>query len=236
MTTLDLCYLAFIAIGLCLDSFVFWPAFLKRSRADSGPARNWMILFWVMVAAGCALWLVEGRAWGSLRLTVPHGWRLLVGIGLVLALVAANVPTIAKIVALRRSGKRIRMPGYADQLVPRTRSELGWWMAVSVTAGFCEEFIFRGYLIWVFEPVLGLWGAAALSLVVFATVHSYQGVKGVLAVGGVGAVFTLVVLILGSLWPAIVLHAVLDAVQGLIGWLVVRDAKGEGVLAARPPS
>ena len=117
-------------------------------------------------------------------------------------------------------------------LSPRTRFEMGWFVALSLTAGFCEEFIFRGYLIWVFRPVLGLWGAAAFSVVVFALAHAYQGAKGILSTGFIGLLFTLVVLITGSLWPAIALHALLDIGQGLIAWLVLRRMADEVGMAA----
>jgi membrane protease YdiL (CAAX protease family) len=118
-------------------------------------------------------------------------------------------------------------PG-AEKLAPRTRSELGWWVALSLSAGFCEEFIFRGYLIWAFQPVFALWGAAAFSVVLFALAHAYQGTKGILATGIVGGLFTLVVLICGSLWPAIVLHALVDIGQGLVACLALRRAQGDG--------
>jgi uncharacterized protein len=118
---------------------------------------------------------------------------------------------------------------------PRTRSEAGWWVALSMTAGFCEEFIFRGYLIWAFQSVLGLWVSAALSVVVFALAHSYQGVKGILGTGAVGLLFTVVVLASGSLWPAIVLHALVDIGQGLIAWLVLRRGETESGMAGAYP-
>jgi CAAX protease family protein len=236
MKTADLIYLALIAIGLFLDSFVLWPAFLQRFKVDPGQARLWwwkrfMILFWTMAAAGCALWLLQGRAWGLLRLTLPHGWRLWGSVGLVLAFVLANVPTVAKMMRSKRS-LQIRLPDYAVKMTPHTGSEVAWFMPFTLTAGFCEEFLFRGYLIWVLQPLLGLWGAAAGSLIVFVAVHSYQDAKGILAVGITGALLTLVVLGSRSLWPAIALHTVIDAVQGAIAWLVFRRMGGGGVAVA----
>jgi membrane protease YdiL (CAAX protease family) len=233
MTTADLLFLALIAVLLSLDHFVLWPGFLRRSEVDPGLARRWlwsawMIMLWTLAAAGIVLWLFGARTWESLRLILPSGWRLWVATGLVLAFAIHNARTAITIVRKKRS-KRVRMGHtHAERLAPHTRSELGWWVALSVSAGFCEEFIFRGYLIWAFQPMLGLWGAAALSVVVFAAAHAYQGVKSALATGVVACVLTAVVLIFGSLWPAIALHALADIGQGLVAWLVLRKVQDEG--------
>jgi len=147
---------------------------------------------------------------------------------LVLAVAIFQVPTVIRL-ARSNCPKRIKIanPELAT-MSPRTQSELSWWVALSISAGFCEEFVFRGYIIWAFQPVFGLWGSAAFSLVVFAIAHSYQGLKGVLAVGAAGLILTLVVLISGSLWPAIVLHALVDIGQGLTAWLALRHVEDPG--------
>ena len=233
MTTLDLLYLALIATGLLLDHIVLWPTFLRRSQANPSRARlwlwsAWMIVLWTLVTAGVALWLFEARAWGSLRLIIPHGWRFWGAIGLGLMLVISYARTAVRIARSKRP-RRIKMGNpHVERLSPHTRSELSWWVAVSLSAGFCEEFIFRGYLIWAFQPVLGLWGAAGFSVVVFAAAHAYQGAKGILATGVVGSLLTLVVLISGSLWPAIALHALTDIGAGLVAWLAFRKVQGAG--------
>ena len=233
MTRLDFLYLALIAILLLLDYFVLWPMFLRRSQSDPGRARvwiwsAWMGELWTLVAAGFAVWLIEARAWGSLRLITPHGWRLWGAIGLVLALAMINGRTVIRIArSTRRKRVKLGNPG-VEKCAPHTRSELGWWVALSLSAGFCEEFVFRGYLIWAFQPMLGLWGAAAFSVVVFAVAHAYQGGKGILGAGIVGILLTLVVLISGSLLPAMALHALIDVGSGLVAWLVLRQVRGEG--------
>ncbi len=65
----------------------------------------------------------------------------------------------------------------------------------------------------------------------------YQGWNGVLRTGIVGAVFTLVVAIFDSLWPAIALHALIDLGSGMMAWLALREgsARGDVVESERSP-
>ena len=228
MTKADVLYLALIAVGLSIDSFVLWPRFLRRSEIEPARARVWLwsstiVLLWTLVAAGVALWLLERRSWTELRLVAPHGWQILGTIGLLLAVVIFYARPVAAIARARRSNKRIKLPKNVVRRAPHTRAELAWWMALSVSAGICEEFICRGYLIWVLQPVLGLWLAAAASLIVFTAAHAYQGAKALVAVGFVGGLLTLIVLVFGSLVPAIAVHMLADAGEGFVAWLALRD-------------
>lgn len=82
--------------------------------------------------------------------------------------------------------------------------------------------------------MLGLWGAAGVSVFAFAAAHAYQGAKGIVASGVIGGLLTLVVLFTGSLLPAMVLHALVDVGQGLVTWLALRPLPG-GVDADEVP-
>jgi membrane protease YdiL (CAAX protease family) len=228
MTKADAFYLALIAIGLSIDSFVLWPTFLRRSEAEPARARVWLwsstiVFLWTLVAAGVALWMLERRSWSELRFVAPHGWRILGTIGLLLVVAIFYARQVAAIARARRSNKRIKFPKDVARRAPHTRTELAWWTALSVSAGFCEEFICRGYLIWVLTPALGLWFAAAASLIVFTAAHAYQGAKGLVAVGIVGGLLTLIVLVFGSLVPAIAVHMLVDAGEGFVAWMALRD-------------
>jgi membrane protease YdiL (CAAX protease family) len=230
MPKADILYVAFLAIGLCVDAFVLWPMFLRRSDAEPARARVWlwstsMTLLWTLLAGAVVLWMFERRDWTELRLVVPRGWRILATIGLLAVIAMFYARTMAKIARAKRSGRRIKFPKQAERRVPHTRAELAWFVALSVSAGICEEFIFRGYLIWLLQSMLGLWGAAAVSVVVFAAAHAYQGAKGALAVGIVGSLLTLVVLVSGSLVPAIAAHVLIDVGEGLVAWLALRDVQ-----------
>lgn len=238
MTTLpDLLYVALFAVaGPVIDCFVFWPAYRRLSQTDPAWARRWLWASaighqWTLVAFGAALWVASDRSWTSFGFSVPDGWRLWISIALFLLLAAYHVWAAATLARSSDARASLRQQfGPLTAVIPHTRTELYWFGGVSLTAGFCEEFLYRGYFIWAFAPWLGWWGAAALSLPFFAIphVHVYQGWNGVLRTGMVGALFTLVVAIFGSLWPAIALHALIDLGAGVMAWLALREGSAKG--------
>jgi hypothetical protein len=228
----DLLYVALFAIAApVIDYSLFWPAHRRLVQADPAWARRWLWAStigsqWTLVAFGVALWTASHRSLTTFGLTVPTGWRLWGAIALFLLLAAYQGWAIATLIrsSEQREGLRQQFSALAAVL-PHTRTELRWFAGVSLSAGFCEEFLYRGYFIWVFAPWFGWWGAAALSLLLFALAHAYQGWTGVLRTGAAGALFTLIVAIFESLWPAIALHALVDLSSGVMAWLVLREGQ-----------
>lgn len=236
MATLpDLLYVALFAVALPLWAYlVSWPKLHRQLQADPARARKrlWIEAIyypWALVAVGAALWVANDRSWTSLGFSVPDGWRLWVAVGVVLLLVVYNVQSVAAVArdAETRASVRNQFFGELANVLPRTRTELYWFGGVSLTAGFCEEFLFRGYFIWAMAPWLGWWGAATLSVLIFASGHAYQGWNGILRTGIFGALYTLVIAITNSLWPAIALHAVTDLGGGVMSWLALREVQAE---------
>jgi uncharacterized protein len=236
-TLLDLLYVALFAVALPLwDNLAFWPAFHKESHADPARARTrlWSRAIgyaWALVAVGAALWVANDRSWTTFGLSVPDGWRLWTSIALFLLLAAYYGYAVATVARNADAQASIRQQsGKLSTLMPHTRTDLYWFGGMSLTAGFCEEFLYRGYFIWVFAPWLGWWGAAALSLPFFAIAHVgvYQAWNGAVRTGIVGAFFTLVVAIFNSLWPAIALHALVDLGAGMMAWLALREGSPGG--------
>lgn len=232
----DLVFVAlFAVIGPLLDYALLWPAHRRLSETDAAWTRRWLWAWaianqWFVVAFGAALWIASDRSWTTFGFTVPDGWRLWAAIGLFLLLAAYLASAIVTLIRSPDARASVRGQfGPAVAVLPHRRSELYWFGGVSVTAGFCEEFLFRGYFIWTLSPWLGWWGAAALSLLIFATGHLYQGWNGVLRTGIVGAGFTLVVAIFDSLWPAISLHALVDLGNGSMAWVALREASTSDV-------
>lgn len=109
--------------------------------------------------------------------------------------------------------------GHVEPIMPRSRRELRWFYGLSLTAGLCEEVLFRGFLVAALTPALGFWGAALVATLAFGYGHIYQGgLFGFLRTASVGAVLMTIVYLSGSIWPAVLLHAVIDLVGGYIGF------------------
>jgi len=63
------------------------------------------------------------------------------------------------------------------KLLPRDAVEMIAWALLSASAGFCEEYVFRGYLQEQMRLLTGnVWVAVALQAIVFGFGHGYQGV------------------------------------------------------------
>jgi membrane protease YdiL (CAAX protease family) len=104
--------------------------------------------------------------------------------------------------------------GFADipGLIPNTATERAAWIFLSISAGICEEAIYRGFMIGFLHDAasLPLFGALASSSLIFGLAHFYQGVAGVLRTTVAGFAFGFLFLLSGSLIPCIVLHILLD--------------------------
>jgi membrane protease YdiL (CAAX protease family) len=111
-----------------------------------------------------------------------------------------------------------RLRALALRIFPRSRGELAAYICLSLTAGICEEFIFRGFVVAaLFRAGLSAWLAVVTSSVMFGLVHLYQGRNGSLGTGLLGILFAVVRVAYYSLLPVIVWHAALDVVAGIAG-------------------
>lgn len=104
-----------------------------------------------------------------------------------------------------------------NAILPRTILEIAAWCAVSCTAGFCEEVVYRGYLQRQFAAWTGSAAAAiTLQAVVFGVSHGYQGLKQVLIISVLGVLYGVLAHWRRSLVPGMAAHAWSD-IYG--GWL-----------------
>src|SRR5262245_11063598 len=179
---------------------------------------------WIGAAVVFALLITHHRPWSDLGLAVPSDWRLIVSVALVAGLGWIMIRQARAVAASPRLQERIRNDAAPlSAVLPHTLEEYRWFQAVSITAGFCEELLFRGFLVWVLQPWLGLWFAAAASATVFGLAHGYQGVRHGLKATATGAVLGALALLLHSIVPGMLLHAIVDLGSGAAVYPAFRE-------------
>jgi membrane protease YdiL (CAAX protease family) len=110
---------------------------------------------------------------------------------------------------------------FAEPLLPHTAEEHNFFTIISLTAGFCEEVLVRGFLLWYFAVWVGPIWAAVLSSIVFGFGHIYLGWLHMMRTGLLGLVFVAIVLATQSLWPTIIIHAAIDFTSGDLAFHVL---------------
>ncbi len=213
------------------EHFVAWPRFVARLGGGAPDGRLVYYRYtlateWGLAAVvGIAAWLARRPA-PSLGLAVRPGVALGVELAACAAIVVLLARQIAKVRASAAAREAVRRQFARTQgldiFVPRTPVEFRTFVALSVTAGVCEEFLFRGFLIAVCAALMPAWLGAVVSAVFFGFAHSYQGGKGILRTGMLGLGMGLLYVWAGSLLPVVLLHVAVDAGNGLTAYLALR--------------
>jgi uncharacterized protein len=206
---------------LLLLGFPLWDVLETRAlKTGLNPRRK--VLSYQRITI--VLWISAVGAWAMLRSTVFLVWAAVhqsiwqkINSSFVWGLLGAWV-TVNLLRAFQRRNTKLRDVTVAalkqlDFFLPATREERIWFAVVSVTAGICEEVLYRGFLIRYFSD--GPWHlplavALIVSSVAFGMAHGYQGLSGIIRTGIIGAVMAIIFFITGSLWLPMALHAFLD--------------------------
>jgi CAAX protease family protein len=174
---------------------------------------------WIAVAI--AAW----RAWA-------HGYtRMELGLSTGPNLFRSIIVTVCGTFALaalhwmnfRRMGRLLdKLPSHvqamANRILPQSVPERVPFLALAITAGCCEEFLYRGFAMAVFARAgFPYWGSVVVSSVLFGAAHLYQGRGGLIGTGILGLLFGAFRAYTGSFIPVAAWHAAVDIVAGVAG-------------------
>ncbi len=211
-----------------------------KRTAHAGGHAHWpiyvetMVIQWLMVLyIAWGLWLRKRR----FRDLVGGRWdsaeAVLTDVGIAIGFFFANMIIRAVIAAIlllvNHNLKDVSMEGIkhvASAIGPQSGLETLLFMGVAVTAAFCEEVMFRGYL----QQQFGLWtrstvAGVVLSAVLFCIGHSYQGWFLASQVGLLGLMLGILAAWRKSLRPGMIAHGAQDIISGLLTRLLVNAAK-----------
>lgn len=180
------------------------------------------------LAAAVAGW----RAWAHGFKASDLGWRAqpatLVAAAAVLGgvLLAGFQWLNLRRVARMGRASRGHLQALAERILPRSRTERRCFFALALTAGICEEFLYRGFAMAVFARAgLPVWSVVLASSALFGLAHLYQGKSGFISTMLLGLLLGWARASWQSLVPVVVWHSTVDVVAGIAGprYLIARD-------------
>lgn len=176
-------------------------------------------------------WLLTAYVWwglrrwgGSMRELIGGRWRRIedfvtdIAIGTGAWIGALLVLAIAAFaMGMNQSGSIDDARRQIGFLAPQSTLELILWLCLSVTAGFCEEVLFRGYFqMQCTRLVRNRWVALVIVSILFGLGHGYEGAQRMVLIALLGFAFGVMSLCRRSLRPAMAAHALQDTISGLL--------------------
>lgn len=158
--------------------------------------------FTIHPAPGEIAWLGAGSRGAAAMGGITAGLAIVILLPAVLALRSQKIRA--------KAGKAATKLAF---LLPSTGEERRWWWLVCITAGVCEEIVYRGFLLHYLHVLpfhLSLTWALGVGAVIFGIGHLYQGIGGAVQTAVLGFVLGTLFLMTGNLLLPMVVHAVLD--------------------------
>ena len=217
----------FIFLLVVAPIWDFWDTQrLKRNPSSAGKLRYYKTLAaWLWTASVVALLAIGVRplltiepAPQEISWLLQHAWVFYL-VEMVVALFVALMLLPFATVFWKKVKKQPRKYSSANAMkhlayfFPATWTERRWWVLLCITAGVCEETLYRGFLLHylhVFPWTLNLTLALLVSSVIFGLAHLYGGISGVIGSAIAGFIFGLLFILTGSLLLPMILHAALD--------------------------
>jgi len=202
--------LAFSALG----------AYSMRGSRPPAPGRQ-MLHYLVTIAAQWVLfafvWFGVRRRGVPLRQVIGGQWPAWTAAFRDLGVALAFMVTAAMIVGALGQILHVA-PGEAIRsLVPRTPAQVVVYLLLALTAGICEETVFRGYLQRQFRALTNHTAAAVVAQgIVFGACHGYQGPKRMVLLALYGCLLGTLAHWRRSLRPGMLAHFLQDGLSGLV--------------------
>src|SRR5688500_17317426 len=226
---------AYLVLAEPVVGHVLHRRFEGRLPTDPGARRSFyrrlLVLEWGLALLALVVWLsAPGVDAAQVGLRWPGQWPgPVTALVVLLVLVFVVVSTRAlRGGALLEAAEPVRRPDHLPPalgrhseppahatlaLLPRTPGERRLFTVVGITAGVCEEWLYRGFFLAVVAALAGGPPVAVLVVVAalaFGLAHAYQGLVGIVTTGLLGGIMAAVYLQTGSLLLPVLLHAVID--------------------------
>lgn len=226
-------HILFLLLGVILPGVLFYTTYQRRK--GGGLARHWSQrmkhrlyygnggLLWVIALVVMAVWYFTdgdltriGLGWGS----TPYDLTAVLVLSGFLALYLLDLYREA---GNHESREETRQEFRKMGFMPTSATQFLNFIFLAVAAGFCEEVIYRGFMITYLRELLGESPVAIVAVLTIPAIsfglgHFYQGGKAVLKIILMAVLFGFFYLRTNTLWPLMLLHTAIDIVGGLLSW------------------
>lgn len=165
---------------------------------------EWLVLGVVLVGVwlrGSSLYTVMGERWRSFKQVA-----LDIGIGVVFMMI--SIPIASFVGSFLPGGGNEKASQF---ILPQGRAELALWIVLSISAGTCEEAVYRGYFQRQFIALAkNVPAGIVLSAALFGAAHSYLGLSQALQISLLGTMSGILAQWRRSVRPGMIAHALQD--------------------------
>jgi len=207
------------------------------SQVRRGVYRTATLVLWALCAVVVLVWVVAGRDARALGLAFRLNGGFIGGaVGAAIMTVVLWRQRSAAIADPDALAEVRRRMGHLELMLPHDRVEWGPFWRLAISAGVCEELLYRGYLTWYFSHVVAWWPAGLRAAVAFGLGHAYQGARGIATTGLVGAFLFAMYAATGSLFVPMALHALMDLHSGHLALRAYEQREREQAIEAEQAS
>jgi membrane protease YdiL (CAAX protease family) len=180
------------------------------------------LLWFGLVLSLTAVWIssrMRGVGWRGFGLSRPSSWArtALLGLGVYVCFIVVYVLIVSPTLKFFFPGSVPDLSRFDPLRGNLPNLVINVIVHACITAGFVEEFLWRGYLI---NRLVDLQGkkttlswtiAIVFSAIIFGLGHANQGLVGIVKISLIGLMFgTAFLAVRRNLWPLVMVHAVLD--------------------------
>lgn len=209
------------------------PIPLQSNRAARYARSSGLVVILLLVLGGDWWW--SGRPWAGLGFDLPLSARgeagLIIAVLLIVVLLAVAQVSERRLSAEKRAAQRAKLAG--NELLPRSAGELRGFLLLALLVGAGWEVLYRGFLLWVLSPLVGMVAAVCVAALAYGLAHGYKS-RGQLLGSIVSAfAFTIAFAVTHSLWWLMLLHTFFAMYGGFTSYRMFRG--NESKLAYAKP-
>ncbi|HOY11555.1 MAG TPA: CPBP family intramembrane metalloprotease [Saprospiraceae bacterium] len=186
------------------------------------------LMLWIGAVLVITSWNITTKPWADLGINWPVFSTL--SIYLILALLAIYLIDTAVSTYQYQKGKKIDDEEMLN-IMPQNWTEYSHFIFLAVSAGVCEEIVFRGFLINYMREVLpsspyNLIMSIIIPGMIFSISHFYQGFLNVFKIFSLSILFGAIFVLTKSLLIVAILHAMVDLISGAV-FVILEKRKGQ---------